>query len=76
MNILPMSESNPNELGYVLPHYSPVYKMGNDYKSGVYIGTKVSRGNCAIACRHLCLPSEDLHQWMGHFALMTPEQLL
>lgn len=72
MNILPTRGNNPNELECVLPHYSPVSKMGKHYKSGVYIGTEVSRGNCAIACRHLRLPSEDLHQRTGPFCSDDP----
>lgn len=47
----------------------------NRYKNRVYVGIKVSRGNGAIACRHLRCPSEDLRRWMGPLCSNDPSAM-
>lgn len=76
MNVLPMSENTSNELGYVLPHYSPVFKMWKDCNSRVYVGTEVLQGIVlSPVAIFASLLKISISGW-ADFALMTPEQLL
>lgn len=76
MNILPASENNPNELGCVLPHYSPVWKRGKDYKCRFTLASKCCKEMVPSPEAIVASPLKIWISGRAHFALMTPEQLL